>query len=55
MLFIKGRIRFHLPNGDRAGTAGSPSVLIAYGEREKELLRTVEIDGFFVDLKRNKQ
>ena len=55
ILFIKGRIRFHLPNGERAGTAGSPSVLIAYGEAEKQLLRTVEIDGFFVDLKRNKQ
>jgi hypothetical protein len=55
ILFLKGRIRFHLPNGERAGTAGSPSVLIAYGEAEKEFLRSVQLEGFFVDLKQNKQ
>jgi hypothetical protein len=52
ILFIKGRIRFHLPNGDRAGTAGSPSVLIAYGKAEKQALRNCSIEGFFVDLER---
>jgi phage N-6-adenine-methyltransferase len=51
IFFIKGRIRFHLPSGERAGTATSPSVLIAYGEINKEILRNLEIEGFFIDLK----
>ena len=32
LLFIKGRLHFHLPNGSRSkDNSGGPSVLIAYG------------------------
>lgn len=48
--FLKGRLRFHKPDGERGATAGSPSVLIAYGERERETLRNCTLPGYFVDL-----
>lgn len=48
ILFIKGRIKFWTPEGKEAGTAGSPSVLIAYGKEEIEVLRTCGIPGKLV-------
>jgi len=53
ILFIKGRLKFHLPTGEQARTAGSPSVLIAYGEREREFLRNCSVDGYYIDLDNN--
>ncbi len=32
ILFIKGRLKFCRPDGTTGGTAGAPSVLVAYGE-----------------------
>lgn len=52
ILFIKGRIKFHTPDGKLAGTAGSPSVLIAYGEENVKALETCGIDGKLVYLAR---
>lgn len=50
LLFIKGRIRFFTPEGKEGGTAGSPSVLIAYGQREVETLEKCQIAGKIVKL-----
>ena len=50
LLFIKGRLKFHTPDGKQAGTAGSPSVLIAYGKEEIEVLRNCGIEGKLVVL-----
>jgi phage N-6-adenine-methyltransferase len=50
ILFIKGRIKFCTPDGKEAGTAGSPSVLIAYGKQEIEVLRNSGIAGKLVIL-----
>jgi hypothetical protein len=50
LLFIKGRIKFHLPSGVEGGTAGSPSVLIAYGKQEVETLEKCGIAGKLVRL-----
>jgi hypothetical protein len=50
ILFIKGRIKFCTPDGKQAGTAGSPSVLIAYGAAEVEILRNCGIAGHLVIL-----
>ena len=50
ILFIKGRIRFHRPDGSPGGTAGSPSVLIAYGKNEVDTLASCGIDGKLVTL-----
>jgi phage N-6-adenine-methyltransferase len=48
ILFIKGRINFCTPDGKPAGAAGSPSVLIAYGEENVKALETCGIDGKLV-------
>lgn len=50
MLFMSGRIRFHLPGGGVAGPAGSPSVLIAYGSENADALESSGIEGYFVRL-----
>jgi len=50
ILFLKGRLKFHKPDGSLAGTAGSPSVLIAYGERDSEILENCLLEGRFVRL-----
>lgn len=52
ILFIKGRIKFHRPDGELAGTAGSPSVLIAYGEENVKALENCGIEGKLVYLAR---
>lgn len=50
LLFIKGRIKFYTPEGKEGGTAGSPSVLIAYGQREVETLEKCHIAGKLIKL-----
>lgn len=42
VLFIKGRLKFYHVTGEQGGTAGSPSVLIAYG---KENVKALELSG----------
>jgi phage N-6-adenine-methyltransferase len=51
LLFFKGRLKFHTPDGREAQAAQSPSVLIAYGKAEVETLRQVEDLGKLVILK----
>lgn len=51
LLFLKGRLHFHRPDGTRAkANAGAPSVLIGYGWEAFERLRTCGIPGRFVPL-----
>jgi hypothetical protein len=50
MLFLKGRLKFHFPDGRVGDTAQSPSVLIAYGAMEKAALRNCGLAGQYVDL-----
>ncbi len=50
LLFIKGRIHFYYVDGTRAkANAGAPSVLIAYGKENAEILKNIEIKGKFID------
>jgi hypothetical protein len=51
ILFIKGRLKFHKPNGELGGTAGSPSVLIAYGEADAEILKNCNIKGKYIRIR----
>ena len=51
IFFIKGRIKFHKPNGELAGTSGSPSVLIAYGEDEAKVLQNCKLNGKFLRIR----
>jgi len=56
LLFLKGRLYFHRPDGTRApGNVGGPSVLIAYGHENVSALRDSGLDGAFVELSRPKQ
>lgn len=49
LLFIHGRLHFHHVDGSRAAAnAGAPSVLVAYGEHNAEVLRSCSIPGAFV-------
>jgi hypothetical protein len=51
ILFLKGRLKFHKPNGELGGTAGSPSVLIAYGEADAETLKNCNINGKYIRIR----
>jgi hypothetical protein len=51
VLFIYGRLHFHHVDGTRASAnAGAPSVLVAYGDGNAEVLRTCGIRGKFIKL-----
>lgn len=50
LLFIAGRIKFYRPNGIQGNCANAPSVLIAYGHDDAEILRNCGIKGKFVSL-----
>lgn len=51
VLFLRGRIRFHRPDGTQAkANAGAPSVLVAYGAGDADVLRDCGIPGRFVSL-----
>lgn len=59
LLFIRGRITFRRPdglpklreNGRTPATNGDPSVLVAYGRHDLDVLAACEIDGKFVPLR----
>lgn len=51
MLFLKGRLYFHHVCGTRAAAnSGAPSVLVAYGEQNAEILKTCKLPGRYVAL-----
>jgi len=51
LFFIKGRLRFHYPNGTKASGSGGPSVLVAYGDNDYRVLaHQSEIPGKMVRL-----
>lgn len=52
LLFMRGRINFHLPDGTEAsGNAGAPTVLCAYGNADANALAACTIKGHFVPLR----
>ena len=53
ILFIRGRLRFWTKEGREGGTAGAPSVLIAYGENNVTALEKSGIGGRLVRLNRS--
>ncbi len=48
ILFLSGRIRFCTASGERGGTAGSPSALIAFSTKDAGTLATCGLKGFLV-------
>jgi hypothetical protein len=51
LLFVKGRIKFYNLAGQQCGTPGAPSVFIAFGENNAEVLKNSGIAGKFIRLK----
>jgi hypothetical protein len=52
LLFLEGRINFHLADGRRAQrNAGAPSVLCAYGSDDADVLAACSLPGAFVPLR----
>ncbi len=52
LLFLNGRLYFHHVTGERAcANSGAPSVLVAYGRSNAELLRQCGIPGAWVGAK----
>lgn len=51
VLFIRGRLHFHRPDGSTEGNAGHGSVLVAYGDRNSLSLCSCRIPGAFFRLK----
>jgi len=50
ILFIKGRIKFYHVDGRQGGTPGVPSVIVAYGKHNAEILKNSKIEGKYLDL-----
>lgn len=48
MLFIQGRLSFYHLNGKKGGTAGAPSVLIAFDNETAQILATTKIKGTLI-------
>lgn len=52
VLFLRGRLNFHYADGRRAAAnGGAPSVLIAYGQEDLDILAAAPIDGHLVPLR----
>lgn len=51
VLFLKGRLKFYHVTGRQGGSAGAPSVLIAYGKENAEALMNCGIEGKFLWIK----
>jgi hypothetical protein len=52
LYFLRGRLTFHYADGRPGkGNAGAPSVLVAYGANNADVLAALEIPGQFVRLK----
>ena len=51
VLFLEGRLYFHHVDGTKArGNAGAPSVLVAYGAVDSDILKTCGLKGKFIQL-----
>lgn len=54
LFFFEGRLTFHHVNGEEAKyNGGAPSVLVAYGRADADLLRNCNIKGKFIGLEDN--
>lgn len=52
ILFIEGRLYFHYPDGSKAkSNSGGPSILIAYGEENGNMLKASGLKGAYLKLK----
>jgi hypothetical protein len=53
LFFVSKRIHFYDVNGQRGGSAGAPSVLIAYGRNNAIALQNCGLKGSYIPLQNN--
>ena len=52
LFFLKGRVRFYTDQGiEKNQNAGAPSVLVAYGSNNAEILKNCKLEGKYIDLR----
>lgn len=51
VLFLKGRIKFYNVDGKQKGSPGAPSIFVAYGKQNADILSESGIEGKFIRLK----
>ena len=52
LLFLRGRLHFYRPDGTVGlRNAGAPSVLVAYGRADAEVLAADPVEGAYIDLR----
>lgn len=51
VFFFRGRIKFYHVSGREGGSAGAPSILIAYGRDNADRLLNAKLDGKGIRLK----
>lgn len=53
LLFLKGRLTFGMPDNQKPpGNGGAPSVLVAYGDHDANLLAMCSLPGAYIDLRK---
>ena len=50
VFLFQGRLKFYSVDGRQAGSAGAPSILIAYGEENADRLESCNLTGKFIKL-----
>ena len=50
VFFLKGRLHFYHVTGERGGAAGAPSVLVAYGKENAEVLKDCSLKGKYIPI-----
>ena len=51
IMFLKGRVRFYRPDGTQGQSSGSPSCLVAYGEKNVAMLYASGLEGVIIRLR----
>ena len=51
LYFLKGRVKFHYPDGEQADSSPFPSVLVAFDEPNSRVLEQCKLPGYFLALK----
>ncbi len=50
LFFLKGRVKFHYPDGEQADSSPFPSVLVAFDEANSRILEQSKLPGYFLAL-----
>lgn len=50
MKFLRHRIRFYRPDGSKGNSPGCGSLLVAFGEKNADIIKNCDIEGKFVRL-----